>query len=73
MLLREDELEVSRQESFLKMGDPAATFCVDCHREEARTRYLYYHDERVRTEDSPYYAEDPIEALRELLKRFRGD
>ncbi|MDF1613884.1 cytochrome c3 family protein [Desulfurivibrio dismutans] len=73
LLAREDKVITSPQQAFLKMGDPAATFCVDCHGSQVRTKYLFYHEEKARTEDSPYYADDPVGALRELLRRFRGN
>jgi len=52
--------------AFLKVEDVAKTFCVDCHREDARYRFQFYHTEKPRIKDSPYY--DPLKLL-ELLQR----
>ncbi|MFU8819795.1 MAG: cytochrome c3 family protein, partial [Desulfurivibrio sp.] len=76
LLVRGEDVDVvtSPQASFLRQGDPAATFCVDCHGVEVRTKYLFYHEEKVRIEEkqSPYYAIDPVGSLREMLQKFRG-
>jgi predicted CXXCH cytochrome family protein len=67
------EEDASPQAAFLRLGDPGQTFCADCHGLEVRSKYLFYHEEKTRSEESPYYSMDPVEALRELLRKFRGE
>ena len=37
-------------DSFLRRSDPGGTFCSDCHGQEARFKYKYYHDRKSRGE-----------------------
>jgi hypothetical protein len=66
--------EVSSKTAFLKMGDPANTFCANCHRAEVRYKYQYYHKEKARNENSPYYdSTDIIESLKKMRKKRNSE
>jgi len=65
---------LSSKTAFLKAEDPAKTSCVDCHRQETRYKYQYFHTEKARSKDNPYY--DPsrlIESLKTFKTRRRGE
>jgi predicted CXXCH cytochrome family protein len=60
--------EISSKTAFLKAEDPANTACVPCHKIETRYKYQFYHKEKARTKDNPYY--DPSNLI-ESLKKFK--
>lgn len=66
--------EISSRTAFLKMGDPARTLCANCHRAEARYKYQFFHKEKSRIENSPYYdSTDIIDSLKKMNKKKRAE